>query len=216
MNWLLDTNVLSELRRRAPDRRVVQWVSGRPVETLYLSVLTLGEIRKGVEYVADAERRAALVDWLEIDIPARFAGRLLPVDATVVDCWGRLQASAGRPLPTIDSLLAATALAHQLVMVTRNARDFQGLGVTVLNPWEDQASVPALRLHQSRARYSVEPVPVRTWREHRGLSRQALAERAGISASFLAQIESGRRKASPETMQRLAAALSISAPSART
>lgn len=85
MNWLLDTNVLSELRRKAPDKRVVQWVSDRPVGTLYLSVLTLGEIRKGVEQVADASRRAALVDCLEIDIAARFAGRLLP--ATVF--WRR-------------------------------------------------------------------------------------------------------------------------------
>lgn len=216
MNWLLDTNVLSELRRKAPDKRVVQWVSDRPVGTLYLSVLTLGEIRKGVEQVADASRRAALVDWLEIDIPARFSGRLLPVDMTVVERWGRLLAAAGRPLPTVDSLLAATALAHQLVMVTRNARDFQGLGVTVLNPWEDQAAAPAHRLQQLRAGYAVERVPIRTWREHRGLSRQILAQRTGISVSYLAQIESGRRKPSQETMSRLAAALSISAPSART
>ena len=216
MNWLLDTNVLSELRRKAPDRRVVQWVSDRPVGTLYLSVLTLGEIRKGVEQVADASRRAALVDWLEIDIPARFSGRLLPVDMTVVERWGRLLAAAGRPLPTVDSLLAATALAHQLVMVTRNARDFQGLGVTVLNPWEDQAAAPAHRLQQLRAGYAVERVPIRTWREHRGLSRQILAQRTGISVSYLAQIESGRRKPSQETMSRLAAALSVSAPSART
>lgn len=216
MNWLLDTNVLSELRRKAPDKRVVQWVSDRPVGTLYLSVLTLGEIRKGVEQVADASRRAALVDWLEIDIPARFSGRLLPVDMTVVERWGRLLAAAGRPLPTVDSLLAATALAHQLVMVTRNARDFQGLGVTVLNPWEDQAAAPAHRLQQLRAGYAVERVPIRTWREHRGLSRQILAQRTGISVSYLAQIESGRRKPSQETMSRLAAALSISAPPART
>lgn len=96
-------------------------------------------------------------------------------------------------------------------MVTRNAGDFQRLGVTVLNPWEDQMPAPALRLQQSRASYPVEPVPIRTWRERRGLSRQDLAQRAGISASFLAQIESGRRKPSPETMRRLAAALSITA-----
>lgn len=212
MNWLLDTNVLSELRRKAPDRRVVQWVSDRPVGTLYLSVLTLGEIRKGVEQVADAKRRAAVVDWLETDIPARFSGRLLPVDMAVVECWDRLLAAAGRHLPTVDSLLAATALAHQLVMVTRNARDFRGLGVTVLNPWEDDEPPPAHRIQQSRAGYAVERVPIRTWREHRGLSRQILAQRAGISASFLAQIESGRRKASQETMRRLAHALSIGGP----
>jgi len=216
VNWLLDTNVLSELRRKAPDRRVEQWVSDRPVSTLYLSVLTLGEIRKGIECVADAKRRAALVDWLEIELPARFAGRILLVDVAVADCWGRLLAVAGRSLPTIDSLLAATALAHQLVMVTRNARDFQGLGVTVLNPWDDQMPAPGNRLQQSHASYAVERVPIRTWREHRGFSREHLAQRAGISVSFLAQIESGRRNASKETLRKLAAALSLSAPSART
>jgi len=216
VNWLLDTSVLSELRRKAPDRRVEQWVSDRPVSSLYLSVLTLGEIRKGIECVADAKRRAALVDWLEIELPARFAGRILPVDVAVADCWGRLLAAAGRPLPTIDSLLAATALAHQSVMVTRNTPDFQGLGVTVLNPWDDQAPAPTHRLQQALAPYAVGRVPIRTWREHRGFSREQLAQRAGISASFLAQIESGRRNASKETLTKLAAALSLSAPLSRT
>lgn len=98
-------------------------------------MLTLGEIRKGVEGVGDATRRRALLDWLEIDLPAFFAGRIAPVDAAVADRWGRLIAQAARPLPAIDSLLAATALQHDLVLVTRNTRDFAGLPVEVFNPW---------------------------------------------------------------------------------
>ena len=136
MSYLLDTNVLSELRRKTPHPSVVAWVSSRPASTLYLSVLTLGELRKGVEGVADASRRLALMDWLETDLPSFFAGRILAVDAQVSDRWGRLLALAGRPLPAIDSLLGATASLHGLRMVTRNARDFAALGVEVVNPWE--------------------------------------------------------------------------------
>lgn len=135
MSYLIDTNVVSELRRRQPDPRVVQWVGQRPAGTLYLSVLTLGEIRKGVEALGDTSRRLALLDWLEIELPAFFTGRILPVDAAVADRWGRLVAQAGRPLPAIDSLLAATAAHHGMTLVTRNRRDFDGIGVDVLDPW---------------------------------------------------------------------------------
>ena len=136
MSYLLDTNVLSELRRKTPHPNVVAWMSSRPASTLYLSVLTLGELRKGVEGVADASRRLALMDWLETDLPSFFAGRILAVDAQVSDRWGRLLALAGRPLPAIDSLLGATASLHGLCVVTRNARNFAALGVEVVNPWE--------------------------------------------------------------------------------
>jgi predicted nucleic acid-binding protein len=135
LSYLLDTNVLSELRRKTPDAGVVEWFSDRPASTLYLSVLTLGELRKGIEGVLGAKRRMALTDWLETDLPSFFAGRLLPVDAPVADRWGRLVAAAGRPLPAIDSLLGATAAQHGLSMVTRNERDFAGLGLDVINPW---------------------------------------------------------------------------------
>lgn len=135
MSYLLDTNVLSELRRKTPDAGVVAWMANRPASTLYLSVLTLGELRKGIEGVADAKRRMVLMDWLETDLPGFFAGRILAVDASVADRWGRLLAVAGRPLPAIDSLLGATAVQHGLSMVTRNTRDFEGLGVDVINPW---------------------------------------------------------------------------------
>ena len=135
MSYLLDTNVLSELRRKRPDVGVVDWFSRRPASTLYLSVLTLGELRKGIKGVADIGRRTALTDWLETDLPNFFAGRILPVDALVADRWGRLMAEAGRPLPAIDSLLSATAALHGLTMVTRNTRDFVGIGLELINPW---------------------------------------------------------------------------------
>ena len=135
MSYLVDTNVLSELRRKQPDTHVAQWFSTRPAGTLYLSVLTLGEIRKGVEAMSDQNRRLSLLDWLETDLPAFFEGRILPVDHSVAELWGRMQAKAGRPLPAIDSLLAATAQRHGLMLVTRNVRDMEGLGVSLINPW---------------------------------------------------------------------------------
>jgi toxin FitB len=137
LSYLIDTNVLSELRRRDPDANVVRWIADRPATTLYLSVLTLGELRKGVEGLPEGDRKLRLLDWLEVELPAYFAGRILPVDATVADRWGRLVARAGRPVPAIDSLLAATALAHGLTLITRNLRDFQHPDLSVLDPWVD-------------------------------------------------------------------------------
>jgi len=137
LSYLIDTHVLSELRRKSPDPGVVAWFSKRPSATLFLSVLSLGEIRKGIEGVSDSVRRQARVDWMETDLPAFFTGRILLVDAAVAVRWGRLVAAAGRPLPAIDSLLAATALTHDLILVTRNVKDFAGLPVQLFNPWSD-------------------------------------------------------------------------------
>ncbi len=134
--WLVDTNVISELRRRDPDANVRAWFAQRPATELYLSVLTLGEIRKGVEALTDSGRRTVLREWLERELPVFFADRLLPIDAGVAHQWGQLLAKAGRSLPAIDSLLAATALHHNLVLVTRNLKDVAGLPVKVLNPWD--------------------------------------------------------------------------------
>ena len=135
MSYLIDTNVLSELRRREPDAHVVRWMSERPATTLYLSVLTLGELRKGIDLLPSGVRKQRLLDWLEVDLPAFFAGRILPIDAPVADRWGRLMAQAARPVPAIDSLLAATALTHGLTLVTRNLKDFKHADLAVLDPW---------------------------------------------------------------------------------
>ena len=108
-----------------------------PSRHLDLSALTLGEIRKGIEGVSDTARRQALTDWLETDLPLFFTGRVLNVDGEVVNRWHRMFAAAGRPMPAIDSLLAATAAAHDLVLVTRNTEDVAGLPVDVFNPWTD-------------------------------------------------------------------------------
>jgi len=135
VSYLLDTNVVSEARRKTPDSGVIQWLSQRPAATLYLSVLTLGELRKGIDSLADERRRGLLRDWLEIELPAFFTGRILPVDAAVADTWGRLLASAGRSLPSMASLIGATAARHGMSVVTRNEKDYAGLGITIINPW---------------------------------------------------------------------------------
>jgi predicted nucleic acid-binding protein len=128
LSHLVDTQVLSERRRKPPQPEVVAWLAHRPRQTLYLSVLTAGEIRKGIER-PDAARQQPLLDWLEVALPNHFMGRLLAVDAQTVDRWGRLLGSGGRPLPAVDSLLAATALQHNLTLETRNTADFEGTGV---------------------------------------------------------------------------------------
>ena len=140
MSYLIDTNVLSELRRPRANPKVVSWFSERPASTLYLSVLTLGEIRKGIETMATSARRQMLLDWLEQELPKFFAGRILIIDSRVADQWGRLLALAARPLPAIDSLLAATAISHDLTLVTRNVADFNLPSLKVVNPWDEAAA----------------------------------------------------------------------------
>jgi predicted nucleic acid-binding protein len=135
LSYLIDTNVLSELRRKKANARVAAWIEARPRQSLYLSVLSLGEIRKGIESVADVAFRQILADWLEVDLSRYFVGRLLDVNERVTDRWGRVQAAAGRTLPVIDGLLAATALEHDLTLVTRNTQDFEGVGIEIVNPW---------------------------------------------------------------------------------
>ena len=138
MSYLLDTNVVSELVRPKPDAAVLEWFATTPDNALFLSVLTLGEIRKGVEKLTDAQRREKLRIWLEYDLLGWFGQRILPIGPEVADHWSRLLAQVGRPLPAIDSLLAATALHHDLRLVTRNTRNFDYAGLEIINPWELQ------------------------------------------------------------------------------
>ena len=137
--FLLDTNCISEAVRVRPDPNVENWVRAVDQDLLYLSVLTLGELRKGLAGLAQGKRRTRLETWLEVELQVRFSGRILSIDAGVADRWGLLEADAkrkGKPLSTIDGLLAATAVHHNLTIVTRNVADFNGISVPVLNPWE--------------------------------------------------------------------------------
>jgi predicted nucleic acid-binding protein len=138
--FLLDTNVLSEFNRRGePDQRVRHWLEAADTESLYASVLTFGEIRFGIELLPPSKRRDQLERWLERDLHEWFEGRILPVDQSIADRWGLLRAQAqlkGRPLSVIDALLAATALQHNLTIVSRDASDFPVVDLAVVNPWE--------------------------------------------------------------------------------
>jgi len=138
--FLLDTHVISELIRPKPEPRVCSWLETVDEGLLYLSVLTIGEIRKGITAVPDSNRRTKLEAWLDHDLAIRFSGRVLPIDQAVADRWGRLagNASAKRsPLPVIDGLLAATALQSDLVLVTRDTSHVAITGVPFFNPWEE-------------------------------------------------------------------------------
>jgi predicted nucleic acid-binding protein len=138
--FLLDTNCISESVSVRPDANVETWIRAADQSLLYLSVLTLGEIRKGLATLTRGKRRTRLEIWLDVELHARFAGRILSIDNAIADRWGLLEADArrrGKPLSTIDALLAATALHHNLTIVTRNVTDFSGLSLPVLNPWEN-------------------------------------------------------------------------------
>jgi predicted nucleic acid-binding protein len=135
VTYLLDTNVLSETRKREPDAGVIEWIAATPAERLYVSVLTLGEIEQGIARVrerADREQAAALERWVR-DVKLGFADRMLPVTLLVASTWGRQQHA--RPLPAIDGLLAATAQTYGMTLVTRNVKDFERSGAWLLNPF---------------------------------------------------------------------------------
>ena len=135
---LLATNVISELVKPHPEASVTVWIEGTDESLLYLSVLTLGEIRRGIAALPQSRRRATLGAWLEKDLRARFEDRILVIDQEVADRWGLLTAAArngGIVLPVIDGLLAATALEHNLTLVTRDTGQIPSMGVAVFNPW---------------------------------------------------------------------------------
>jgi predicted nucleic acid-binding protein len=134
LSFLLDTNVVSELGRKNPDRRVAAWANSVGTAALHLSVLTLGEIAKGAASLErrDAMRGVALSRWLE-GLRHQYADRIIAVDDQIAEAWGRL--ASRRSIPVIDALLAATALVRSMTLVTRNIRDVADVGVEVLNPW---------------------------------------------------------------------------------
>lgn len=141
MRYLLDTCVISEAVKERPSPDVLEWLSAVDETRLFLSVLTLGEIQKGVSALPAGKRQARLQNWLDNDLMARFDGRILPITNDIATDWGLLSGRArhkGYSAPVIDALLAATARHHDLVLVTRNVGDFEPLGVNVVNPWEGE------------------------------------------------------------------------------
>lgn len=138
MTYLLDTCLISELVAKQPNQKVLDWVDAQIPETLYLSVITIGEIAKGICKLTPSKRKESLTTWLNETLPNRFEHRILTLDVSTMVLWGNLVGQLeqnGRPLPAMDSLIAAIALQHSLSLVTRNEKDFAGTGVIIVNPW---------------------------------------------------------------------------------
>jgi tRNA(fMet)-specific endonuclease VapC len=138
MTYLLDTCLISELVAKQPNQKVLDWVDAQVPETLYLSVITIGEIAKGICKLTPSKRKESLTTWLNETLPNRFEHRILTLDVSTMVLWGNLVGQLeqnGRPLPAMDSLIAAIALQHSLSLVTRNEKDFAGTGVVIINPW---------------------------------------------------------------------------------
>jgi predicted nucleic acid-binding protein len=138
MSFLLDTNVVSETTRPQASGMVLDWIAAQDPESLFISAITLGELQRGALLLPAGKRRKALLRWIETGIKADFAARILPVDIRVMERWAQLEATtvkSGRRLPVLDSLIAATALAHELTLATRNVTDFKDANVPLLDPW---------------------------------------------------------------------------------
>ena len=136
---LLDTNVLSETLRPLPNARVAAWLEKQSKDSQFLSVVTIGELRRGATLLSQGSRRAELERFIDVTLPSWFAGRVLPVTQAIAERWGTLDAqrqATGRPLGVADGMIAATALEHGLTLVTRNTKDFGGMGATLFNPWD--------------------------------------------------------------------------------
>lgn len=142
MSYLLDTNVISEGAKPRPDPRVVEWLAQVDEDLVFLSVVTLAEIRRGIELLWASRRHDRLESWLVEELPVRFERRVLPIDGTVAAAWGVLMARAQRMgigLSAIDAFIAATAEVHEMTLVTRNTADFERFGVALLNPWQPRS-----------------------------------------------------------------------------
>ncbi len=140
MNYLIDTDVISALIAGRPKRRVVEWLDNLDPDAVFLSVLTTGEIRKGIDRLPPSRRKDEVRSWLETDLLFRFQGRILTITTAVMLVWGKLTArleSSGTALAVVDSLVAAIALERDCCLVTRNEHDFEHTGVRIINPWKD-------------------------------------------------------------------------------
>ena len=139
MNYLLDTCILSELIKPEPSPKVVKLISGIDERCLYLSVLTIGEIHKGIEKLPESKKKEKLHKWVNFDLKERFNNKILNIDVHIATTWGKVQAQSelmGQTLPTIDGLIACTGIAHDLTVVTRNTKDMKVCSVSLVNPWE--------------------------------------------------------------------------------
>ncbi len=138
MKYLLDTCVISEAIKSQPDKNVISWIQSQNEDSLYLSVLTFGEIEKGIEKLPDGMRKRNLQLWVEDDLKTRFKGRIISIDLDVAVKWGAVQGNAeltGKAMPAIDGLIAVSGLAHHCIVVTRNIKDMQQSSAELLNPW---------------------------------------------------------------------------------
>lgn len=139
MKYLLDTCVISEAIKPKPNTGVIEWLEKQEESNLYLSVLTFGEIEKGIEKSPNVKHKNKLKIWVEEDLKQRFADRILPIEIQVSAKWGEIQAKSelvGKPLPTVDGLIAVTGLVNNCVVVTRNISDMEQSSVELFNPWE--------------------------------------------------------------------------------
>ena len=140
MNYLVDTNVISELTKPSPNPAVVRWLADSDEDRVFLSVISLAEIRRGIVLMNPGKRRDQLEAWFQIEVPQRFEHRLIGIDREIAERWGDLIAASRRRgivLSAMDGFLAATAQAHNLTLVTRNLRDFVSLDLVLLNPWSE-------------------------------------------------------------------------------
>jgi predicted nucleic acid-binding protein len=137
VKYFLDTNVLSEIRKKNGSPQVIAFIGSLPQEDVFISMLSIGEIAYGIEKLPQGKKRAELFDWLNLQIPVMFKNRIISLDTDSMLEWGKLRANIGRTLPFTDSLIAAAALSRRMTILTRNTRDFEGIGgLFLLNPWE--------------------------------------------------------------------------------
>lgn len=138
MSYLIDTCCISELVKKKPAPNVLKWFTDQDELSMFLSVITFGELRKGIEKLPHSKKKTELNRWVKEDLSQRFKNRVLNITMVEVNKWGKILSSSekkGKPLPAIDSLIAATALIHDLSVVTRNTQDLEESGVEVINPW---------------------------------------------------------------------------------